>query len=223
MRGSDEGWNDTQSRALGKLWQLMRTPCGDAAGGGPGPVRGAGRGASAEFGFADGLEVRDAGGVRDGAVEADAPPAAVELEGGEHVVEPGAAGDPPPEPGLGRPGQPGHLDAGHPAGPGRSQLMPAPEALRQRVVDRRADRLVDGSAGIRPRREVHRGQVAVVDVTAEDGDRGGRAALLPRRQPGQEPLELAERRAEGGPVFQVKLAAYPLADAGGALAPGAAA
>src|SRR5436190_15999173 len=108
-----------------------------------------------------------------------------------------------------------------PAGRGGGQLVPALGALRQRVVERRADRLVDGGAGIRPWREVHRGQVAVVDVTAEHGDRSGRAALLPRRQPGQEPLELAERRAEGGPVLKVKLAAYPLADAGGALAPGA--
>src|SRR5207302_734473 len=83
----------------------------------------------AEFGFADGLEVRDAGGVRDGAVEADAPPAAVELEGGEHVVEPGTAGDPPPQPRLGRPGQPGEPDAGHAAGPRGGQLVPAPEAL----------------------------------------------------------------------------------------------
>src|SRR6185312_3003106 len=149
----------------------------DRAADGDGEQQGRAR-ALAEFGFADGLEVREAGGVRDGAVETDAPPAAVELEGGEHVVEPGAAGDPPPEPGLGHPGQPGDPDTGDPAGPGCGQLLPAPEALRQRVVDRRADRLVDGAAGIRPRREVHRGQVAVVDVTAEYGDRGGRAALL---------------------------------------------
>ena len=43
---------------------------------------------SGELGFADGVEVGDAGLVRDGAVEADPAPAAVELEGGEHVVEP---------------------------------------------------------------------------------------------------------------------------------------
>ena len=109
--------------------------------------------------------------------------------------------------------------------PGRDVVSCCPrrKRVRQHVVDRRADRLVDGAAGIRPGREVHRGQVAVVDVAAEHGDRGGRAALLPRRQPGEQPLELAERPAERGPVFQVKLPAHPLADAGGALAPGAAA
>ena len=111
---------------------------------------GMGRRGSAEFGFADGLEVGDAGGVRDGAVEADAGPAAVELEGGEHVVEPGAAGDPPAEPRLGHPGQPGDPGAGHAAGPGGGQLLPAPESFRQRVVDRRADRLVDRAAGAVP-------------------------------------------------------------------------
>src|SRR6185312_8021464 len=100
----------------------------DRAADGDGEQQGRAR-ALAEFGFADGLEVRDAGGVRDGAVEADAPPAAVELEGGEHVVEPGTAGDPPPQPRLGRPGQPGEPDAGHVAGPRGGQLMPAPEAL----------------------------------------------------------------------------------------------
>src|SRR6516225_8297652 len=55
---------------------------------------------SAELGFADGLEVRDAGLVRDGAVEADPRPAAVELQGREHVAEPGTAGDPPLNPRL---------------------------------------------------------------------------------------------------------------------------
>jgi len=49
------------------------------AGWAAGGMGAAGWGASAEFGFADGLEVRHAGGVRDGAVEADAGPAAVEL------------------------------------------------------------------------------------------------------------------------------------------------
>src|SRR5215472_8752084 len=73
-------------------------------------------GGLAEFGFADGVEAGDAGFVRDGAVETDPGPAAVELEGGEHVVEPGAAGDPPPDPRPGRPGQPGHTEAGHAAG-----------------------------------------------------------------------------------------------------------
>src|ERR1700748_3873051 len=98
------------------------------AAGGPG-CGGAGRGAagSAEFGFADGLEVGHAGGVFDGAVESDAGPAAVELEGGEHVVEPGAAGDPRPEPCPGHPGQPGDPGAGRPARPGGGQLVPAPE------------------------------------------------------------------------------------------------
>src|SRR5258705_13695524 len=133
----------------------------------------------AEFGFADGLEVRDAGGVRDGAGEADGGPAAVELESGEHVVEPGAAGEPPAEPGFGHSGQPGDPGAGRPAGPGCGQLVPAAVLVRQNVVNRRADRLVDGAAGIRPRREVHRGQVAVVDVPPQHGYRSGRAAPLP--------------------------------------------
>src|SRR2546423_4729874 len=97
------------------MWIRMRGWGGAGRAGegrGPGVARApwcAGRvgAGSTEFGFADGLEVGHAGGVGDGAVEADARPATVELEGGEHVVEPGAAGDPPPEPRPGRPGQPG--------------------------------------------------------------------------------------------------------------------
>ena len=68
-------------------------PCGTAA-------------ASGEVGVADGLEVGDAGVVADGAGEADAGVAAVVLERREHVVEPGAFGDPPPDP---RPGGAGQL------------------------------------------------------------------------------------------------------------------
>src|SRR5207244_12703428 len=68
--------------------QPCRQSCMSAASMQYEPAQGAAAGL-AEFGFADGLEVRHAGGVRDGAVEPDTGPAAVELEGGEHVVEPG--------------------------------------------------------------------------------------------------------------------------------------
>src|SRR6267154_5601271 len=52
-------------------------------------------GSSAEIGFAHRLQVRDAALVRDGPVPADPGPAPGKLQLGEHVVEPGAAGDVP--------------------------------------------------------------------------------------------------------------------------------
>src|SRR5207245_11407859 len=94
--------------------------------------------------------------VLDGAFPADPRLAPGELEHAEHVEEPGAFGDPPSEPRPLHPGKPGEDAAGQLARTRRDQLVRAQEPLWHHVVDRRADRLVDGAwPG-----EVYRGQVA---------------------------------------------------------------
>ena len=71
----------------------------------------------------DGL-VRD-GLVRDGLVEAEAGLGAVELQGGDHVLEPGALGDPPLDLRDARAGERGGGGADQAAGPGARQPLGA--------------------------------------------------------------------------------------------------
>ena len=121
--------------------------------------------------------------------------------------------DAPSDARLAYPGEPGEGDAGQLAGTGRGQPLPAAHRPRQDVVNRGADRLVDGSAGTGPRPEVHGCQVTVVDVARDDGDRSGCLAVSSGGEPGQQPLEIREGPAERRPVLQVHGAAQPLAAA----------
>lgn len=91
---------------------------------------------------------------------------------------------------------------------------------QHRLVEGRADRLVDSAARLGSRRQVDSGQVAVVDVARDDRDRGGRLAVLPGRQASRQLLELDERGPERGAVLRVERLAQPFAETGEPLALG---
>ena len=116
------------------------------------------------------------------------------------------------------------------------QALGAAHLRRHGLVERRADRLVDGAsrAGWRwrggcpgrghPAREVDGGEVAVVDIARDDRHRDGRLAVravLPGREPGQQLLQLGERGTERRPVLQVEPPTQALASARGPASPGA--
>src|SRR5918993_3254960 len=132
------------------------------------------------------------------------------------------AGDVVMEPGLFVHEVPGYvwfLDAGQ-AGEGLADARASPgppeahdEAFREseRVSQGGAGRLVDG--GLYAIAEVHFGQVAVVHISGEDRDGGGRAAFrtFTRGDGAQQVGEVGEGLVEGRPVLEVDELAYGLA------------
>src|SRR5215216_4705131 len=159
------------------------------------------------------VEARLPGVLRDGLLYPQRGFPAEELEDGYVVVEPGFfVRQSPADPGFFDAGQAGERLADELAGlrPGRAETDALGEA--ERVPERRADRLVDGTLHAVP--EVHLCQVAVVHVAGEEGyGGGGRFVRAFARGDGPQQFhEVTEGILEGGPVLQVEDLADELAD-----------